>query len=174
MAKSTTSTPKTRTTPKPSPPKSSTERIFGAKVLSHGYTGIPNILLRGQKRLGINATQLNIIAQLLSYWINPERPPFPSKRELAGRIGITEQTLRINIKALEERGLVMREQRVTAAGDYGSNTYHLNGLVKRLKEMELDFEEERKERQAARKLTEKPNARANARTKRGQGDGGTE
>lgn len=88
MAKSTTSTPKTRTTPKPSPPKSSTERIFGAKVLSHGYTGIPNILLRGQKRLGINATQLNIIVQLLSYWINPERPPFPSKRELAGRIGM--------------------------------------------------------------------------------------
>lgn len=174
MAKSTTSTPKTRTQPKPRPQKSSTERIFGTKVLSHGYTGIPNILLRGQKRLGINATQLNIIAQLLSYWINPERPPFPSKRELAGRIGITEQTLRINIKALEERGLVMREQRVTAAGDYGSNTYHLNGLVKKLKEMEPDFEEERKERQTARKLTEKPNARANARTRRGQSDGGTE
>jgi hypothetical protein len=154
--------------------KSSTERIFGTKVLSHGYTGIPNILLRGQKRLGLGATQFNIVAQLLSYWIDPNRPPFPSKRELAGRIGITEQTLRINIKALEIQGLVVREQRLTAAGDYSSNIYHLDGLVKKLKELEPDFEEERKERQQARALTERPNARANARAKRGKSDGRTE
>lgn len=154
--------------------KSSTELIFGADVVSHGYTGIPNILLRGQKRLGINATQFNIIAQLMSYWINPKRPPFPSKRELAGRIGITEQTLRINIKALEDQGLVVREQRVTAHGDYGSNTYHLAGLVKKLKEIEPDFEEERKEREESRALTEKPNARAIARAKRGKRDGSPE
>lgn len=165
------STTKTR---KPAPPKSSTEKIFGTKVFSHGYTGIPNILLRGQKRLGISATQFNIIAQLMSYWINPERPPFPSKRELAGRIGITEQTLRINIKALEDQGLVVREQRITAHGDYGSNTYKLDGLVRKLKELEPDFEEERKEREVARSLTEKPNARANARARKGKSDGGTQ
>jgi hypothetical protein len=157
-----------------SPQKSSTERIFGAAVLSHGYTAIPNVLLRGQKRLGISATQFNIIAQLLSYWFDPDRPPFPPKRDLAGRIGITEQTLRINIKALEDRKLVVREQRTTAAGDYGPNIYHLDGLVKKLQELEPDFEEERKERQDARALTEKPNARANVRAKRGKSDGGTE
>ena len=47
--------------------KSSTERIFGTKVISHGYTDVPNIFLRGQKRLGISASQFNIIAKLLSY-----------------------------------------------------------------------------------------------------------
>ena len=90
---------------------SSTERIFGAGVVEHGYTALPNILLRAQARLGINTTQFNIIAQLLSYWIDPARPPFPTKRELAKRISITEQTLRINIKALEDAGLLRREQR---------------------------------------------------------------
>lgn len=145
--------------------KSSTERIFGTKVLAHGYTGLPNILLRGQQRLGINATQFNIIAQLLSYWIHPERPPFPSKRELAKRIGITEQTLRINIKALEDRGLVNREQRITSFGDFGSNNYRLDGLVKKLQDLVPDFDEEREERNNARTLTEMPNARANARAK---------
>jgi predicted transcriptional regulator len=154
--------------------KSSTERIFGSKVLSHGYTGIPNILLRGQKRLGISATQFNIIAQLLSYWFDPDRPPFPPKRDLAGRIGITEQTLRINIKALEDQGLVDREQRLTTAGDYSSNIYHLDGLVKKLNELEPDFEEERKERQDSRALTEKPNARAIARKRKGKSDGRAE
>tara|TARA_R110000851_G_scaffold186391_2_gene335737 strand:- start:1222 stop:1761 length:540 start_codon:yes stop_codon:yes gene_type:complete len=154
--------------------KSSTQRIFGAKVMDHGYTALPNILMRGQKRLGISTTQFNIVAQLMSYWFDPARPPFPSKRDLAQRMGITEQTLRINIKALEERGLVMREQWKTAAGDYGSNRYHLDGLVKALKKLEPDFDEERKERRQSTTLTEKPNARANARNTKGKTDGSPE
>ena len=166
MAKTTT------TKRKPPAPKSSTERIFGTKVISHGYTALPNILLRAQKRLGITTTQFNIIAQLLSYWIDPTRPPFPSKRDLSQRMGITPQTLRINIAALEERGLIRREQWKTAAGDYGSNRYHLDGLVKKLKQLEPDFDQERKERQEARALTETPNARATARARK-KSDGGT-
>jgi len=99
--------------------KSSTQRIFGAKVMDHGYTALPNILMRGQKRLGISTTQFNIVAQLMSYWFDPARPPFPSKRDLAQRMGITEQ-----------------RQSTT--------------------------------------LTEKPNARANARNTKGKTDGSPE
>lgn len=154
--------------------KSSTERIFGPKVYSHGYTGVPNILLRAQKRLGITPTQLTIIVQLLGYYYDPQRPPFPTKRDLANRIGITEQTIRINIKALEDAGLVSREQVKTPAGDYGSNRYHLTGLIDKLKKLEPDFEEERKEREKGRTLTETPRARAITRIKKDQNDGGTE
>ncbi len=157
---------KSETTRAKQPQKSSTERIFGSKVVSHGYTGVPNILLRAQKCLGITPTQFNILVQLLGYWIDPANPPFPSKRDLAQRMGITEQTLRINIKALEEAGFVTRVQRITAAGDYGSNTYRLDGLVQKLRDLVPDFDQERREREAARDLTEKPNARANARAKR--------
>ena len=95
--------------------KSSTEKIFGAEVVSHGYTGVPNILVRAQSRLGISTTQFNIIVQLLSYWIDPARPPFPPKRDLAQRMSITQQTLRINIKALEDKGYINRVQQKTAA-----------------------------------------------------------
>jgi predicted transcriptional regulator len=179
MAKLTRKQAGAKVAPKPSTEndaekKSSTQRIFGAKVMDHGYTALPNILMRGQKRLGISTTQFNIVAQLMSYWFDPARPPFPSKRDLAQRMGITEQTLRINIKALEERGLVMREQWKTAAGDYGSNRYHLDGLVKALKKLEPDFDEERKERRQSTTLTEKPNARANARNTKGTTDGSPE
>lgn len=171
MAKTTTTRPsKTR---KKAPEKSSTERIFGSKVYSHGYTGVPNILLRAQNRLGITPTQLTIIVQLLGYYYDPLRPPFPTKRDLAKRIGITEQTIRINIKALEEAGLVTREQWKTSAGDYGPNRYHLTGLIYKLKKLEPDFEEERKEREEARALTETPRARASARARKAKGDGGT-
>ncbi|WP_299211278.1 helix-turn-helix domain-containing protein [uncultured Tateyamaria sp.] len=151
------------------PKKSSTEKISGPKVLSHGYTAVPNILMRAQSRLGINTTQFNIIVQLLSYWMRPDNPPFRSKKDLANRMGITPATVRINIKALEDAGLIEREQQITAHGDYGSNIYRLNGLVEKLKSLVPDFDDEREERRAAREKTETPNARSHARRKRKSG-----
>ena len=149
--------------------KSSTEKIYGPRVMSHGYTAVPNILVRAQSRLGINTTQFNIIVQLLSYWMRPDNPPFPSKKDLAVRMGITPATVRINIKALEEAGLIEREQQVTVHGDYGSNIYRLDGLVAKLKALVPDFDEEREERRTAREKTETPNARARTRQKKRAG-----
>ena len=143
--------------------KSSTERIFGTAVMSHGFTGVPNILVRGQKRLGLNAAQFNILVQLLSYWMDPAKPPFPSKRKLLERLEMSETTLQKHIRALEAQGFLKREQQTTAAGDFGSNVYHLDGLVLKLKKLAPDFDDERAEREAARQQTERPNARANAR-----------
>jgi len=139
--------------------KSSTDRIFGSKIMSHGFTAIPNILLRAQSRLGLTTTQFNILTQLLSYYFDPSKPPFPSKRELANRIKITPQTLRINIKALEDAGFLIREQRKTSSGDFGSNTYHLTGLVNKLKKLVPDFDMERAQRRKARDRAETPNAK---------------
>lgn len=139
--------------------KSSTAKIFGGKVMDHGYTAVPNILVRAQSRIGINTTQFNIIVQLLSYWIDPDQPPFPGKKDLANRMGINPVTLRKNIAALEQAGLIEREQRLTAAGDYGSNTYKLDGLIAKLKELAPDFDAEREERRKARKKVETKNAK---------------
>lgn len=72
---------------------SSSERIWGKAVYDHGYAGIPSILIQAQQRLGINAMQMNIIIQLIDYWREPSRKPFPSKEELANRIGVTGKTI---------------------------------------------------------------------------------
>lgn len=141
---------------------SSTTKIFGTKVMDHGYTGVPNILVRAQSRIGISTTQFNIIVQLLSYWIDPDRPPFPGKKELANRIGINPVTLRKNIAALEQAGLIEREQRKTPAGDYGSNTYRLDGLISKLQSLAPDFDAEREERRASRAKVETKNAKLKA------------
>lgn len=160
----TTDTAKEATSPeKPAKAgKSSTERIFGKDVTKHGYVALPNILVRGQARLKLTTTQFNILAQLLSYWIDPKRPPFPSKKELAARMGLNPATVRINIAKLEERGLVRREQRKTLSGDWNSNVYHLDGLVDALKAMVPDFEEEKKVRVAKRAETEARNTKDDA------------
>lgn len=136
--------------------RSSTEQIWGKKVYRHGYAGVPSILIRGQERLGLSPTQFNIIVQLLDYWFEPAKKPFPSKRELAARINVTQKTIQKNIRELETAGLIRREQRRSAAGDWTSNIYHLDGLIEKVQAIEPDFEEEKKQRQAAKSRAETP------------------
>ena len=135
---------------------SSTEKIWGKAVCGYGYTGIPSILVEAQRRLGINAIQMNIIFQLLDYWREPARRPFPSKRDLANRIGVSAKTIQNNIRELENAGLIMRELRKTAAGDWNSNIYHLDGLVAKVQALEPAFTAERKRRKAAKLALETP------------------
>lgn len=142
----------TKETRKPS----STEVIWGKEVLRHGYTAVPSILIRAQRRLGINAMQLNIVLQLLDYWIDPGRRPFPSKKDIADRIGVTGKTIQINIRAMEQAGLIKRELRKTKAGDWNSNIYHLDGLIGRVSKLEPDFAKVREEKSKARRAVETP------------------
>jgi hypothetical protein len=140
--------------------KSSTEKIFGEGVMAHGYTGLPNILVRGQARLGLNPVQFNILVQLLSYWIDPHRPPYPPKRYLRQRMGISESTLKKHIRELEQAGFIERVQQTTAAGDFGSNIYRMDGLVNKLTKLVPHFDQEREEREESRRKTETPRSRS--------------
>ena len=135
---------------------SSHERIWGKTVLRHGYTGIPVVLIKAQMRLGITPLQMNIIIQLLSYWYDPDRPPFPSKKDLADRIGVCPKTIQNNIRQLEDAGLVKREQRKKASGDWKSNIYHLDGLIEQIKRIEPDFAKARETIRKTRRNAETP------------------
>lgn len=135
---------------------SSHERIWGKAVMSQGYAGIPSILIQAQRRLGINSMQMNIIIQLLDYWFEPSRKPFPSKRELAQRMDVSEKTIQNNVRALEKAGYIQREQRKTAAGDWNSNIYHLDGLVAKVRALEPEFKKEKEDRRAAKAALQTP------------------
>ncbi len=130
----------------PAKKASSTERIWGKAVYSHGYAGIPSLLIQTQRRLGLSPTQMNIIIQLLDYWHEPTRKPFPSKQDLAQRMGVTQKTIQNNMRELEKAGYVRRELRKTARGDYNSNVYHLDGLVEKVKALEPEFAAEKAQR----------------------------
>ena len=135
---------------------SSTERIWGKAVLSHGYTGVPSIMIKAQSRLGITPLQMNIIIQSLDYWHDPERKPFPTKQDIASRMKVTGKTIQNNIRQLEQAGLIRREARRTACGDWNSNIYHLDGLVERIKKFKPDFAEAKEKKRKARQRAETP------------------
>lgn len=135
------------------------EQIWGKAIQRHGYAAIPAIMIRAQHRLGVNPTQFCILVQLIEHWRVKDRAPFPTKQQLADRIGVSQSTIQQNIRQLEQAGLLKREQHKTASGDWGANTYLLDGLVAKLTALEPEFEEARKKRTAIRRRVETPKGR---------------
>jgi hypothetical protein len=135
------------------------ERLWGKALTKYGYAAIPSIMVRAQHRLGVTPTQFCILVQLIEHWRSPDRPPFPSKQQLADRLGVRKATIKHNMAQLEKAGLIQRKQYKTASGDWGANTYFLDGLVARLRALEPDFAEERQKREAARRRVETPKGR---------------
>ena len=82
-----------------------------------------------------------------------------SSHELAERLDVTAKTIQNNIRALEKAGLITRELRRTAAGDWNSNIYHLDGLVQKVQALEPDFSEARRKRKEAKANAETPAGR---------------
>jgi DnaD-like protein/integrase family protein with SAM-like domain len=121
--------------------------------------GVPSILIQAQRRLGVTPLQMNILLQLLDYFYDPTRHPFPRKTEIAKRMGVSAKTIQINMRALEQAGLIQREIRKKAAGDYDSNIYHLDGLIARVQDLEPEFRAAKEERQRAKRRVEMPRGR---------------
>jgi DNA-binding transcriptional ArsR family regulator len=140
------------------PPRSSkaasraSEEKWGAAVMKLGFCIVPSLLLRAQRRLKLNPTQLAVLMQLCDYWWDPARKPYPSKESLAQRLGLSARQLQRHIADLEQADLVKRIPRKGNNGGKLSNTYDLSGLVARLQKLEPEFraveEKNRKRRDA--------------------------
>jgi len=117
----------------------SAESKWGKSVIEIGFCVVPSLLLRAQSRLGLNPTQLAILLQLCDFWWDEARKPFPSKKVLSERLGISERQIQRHVAELEKAGLVQRVERYAKSGGRTSNTYDMSGLVEKLCALEPDF-----------------------------------
>ncbi len=122
-----------------SPKKNGSDEKWGREVMRHGHTTIPALLLRAQQRLGLNPTQLAVLLQLMDYWWDQDRKPYPSKQSLSDRLGLKPRQIQRHIADLEKAGLVQRIERTATHRGKISNEYDLSGLVERLKKLEPEF-----------------------------------
>ena len=135
------------------------EKKWGKDVMALGFSIVPSLLLRAQRRLGLSPTQLAILMQLCDFWWDSERKPYPSKATLAERLDLSPRQVQRHVADLETAGLVERMQRWSPAGGKTTNSYDLGGLVKRLRELEPEFREVEEEAKAARKAVSRPKHR---------------
>ena len=135
------------------------EKKWGKEVIALGFCIVPSLLLKAQQRLGLNPTQLAILIQLCDFWWVNERKPYPSKASLAERLGISKRQVQRHVAELEGAGLVKRRQRTANHGGKMANTYDLDGLVERLRELEPEFRAVEEKAKAARRAVTQPRHR---------------
>jgi DNA-binding transcriptional MocR family regulator len=113
------------------------------------------VLLWGQQRLGLSPELLNVLLQIISHWWNADEEPFPSKEEIARRMGRSARQVQRYLKELEIGGFIRRIPRMTVRGQT-SNKYSLEGTVAKLKAIEPDFRRAAEEHKKLRTEAETP------------------
>jgi hypothetical protein len=126
------------------------ERKWGRPVLQLGFCVVPSLLLRAQARLKLTAAHLAIIMHLADYWWDTDRKPYPAKKTLGDRLGVSARQAQRYLAELEEMGLVRRIARTAPNRGKLSNEFDLSGLVARLKELEPEFRKVEEEVRAKR------------------------
>ena len=144
------------TSPEKKKRKSAIAAKWGDKVIAQGYCAVPSLLLRAQKRLKLNPSQLAVLLQIVDHWWDADRKPYPSKAELSDRLGISERQVQRYIGDLEKEGLLERIPHYGFSGGRENNRYDLQGLVKRLAEIEPDFRDAREHGKKRRKAAAMP------------------
>lgn len=147
------------------PEGKSFERRWTKRVLAPGFTLIPSALLRALVRLQIGPIELSVLLQMIDHWWENNDMPFPSKRRLAERIGVSEKTIQRAVTRLESEGLIRRSARHSHHGGQTSNLYDLTPLVEKLTPIAEDMTKAREEAKAARRSPERPGHRVRAARK---------
>ena len=112
------------------------ELKWGRTVMNSGACVIPSLLLREQQKLGLTATQLVVLLNIIDFWWEEDLKPQPRLKTLASRMSMTERQARRHVAALERAGFIRRIERRAHHGGSQTNTYDLSGLVIRLQELE--------------------------------------
>jgi DNA-binding MarR family transcriptional regulator len=95
-----------------------------------GWTAVPNLLLKKQGVLKLGSSELNVLLNLIRFWWEPTRAPFPSPEKIAAEMGVTARTVYRTLAALEKKGFIDR-----VSEDGKATKYELQGLVDKLKEV---------------------------------------
>lgn len=98
-----------------------------------GFQMVPDVLLKCQAVLGLSATELVVLLNLMMHWWYPEQKPFPRSNTIAERMNIKVRSVQRAMARLRELGLIKREK---IAGETGERTViDLGRLVARLGEL---------------------------------------
>jgi DNA-binding MarR family transcriptional regulator len=118
-----------------SPTASELQSKWGEKALSSGFVLLPSILLKKQHTLGVDASELTVLAHLCMSWWQPGMWPHPNSDTLAKRMGVSRRSVQRYLDGLERKKLVRRFRSFNDRGDVEVTRYDLSGLVEKVKEM---------------------------------------
>jgi predicted transcriptional regulator len=107
--------------------------------LNSGFLLIPVLLLKRQKELLLDNTELVVLLNLLAAWWDVEKRPYPRSSTIAQRIGVTARTVQRSLEKLEKKKLILRVRHSTGTGSAHREvtSYDMAGTVERLQQLAL-------------------------------------
>src|SRR6266436_3610487 len=78
------------------------------EALDAGFQVIPNVLIRAQSRLGLDALDVVVLLNLTAHWWTKEARPFISAAHIAKRMNVSTRTVERHLKKLEGRDFIKR------------------------------------------------------------------
>ena len=126
------------------------EERWSKVVTDQGFSAIPSVLLKSQRRLGLSNNHVVILMHLIDHWFGKDQTIHPSMQLIAERMGLSKSYVRSLMAQLENLGFLIRKKRYEKRSQT-SNSYYLDGLVEKL----IPLAEEHKEIDEAKKLLEK-------------------
>ncbi|MFD2260669.1 helix-turn-helix domain-containing protein [Chelativorans composti] len=75
-----------------------------------GVQAVPDILLKQQGAMGLSATDLVVLLNILMYWWYVEQKPYPRPTTIAKRMDVNVRTVQRSLQRMEELGLIVRSK----------------------------------------------------------------
>ncbi|WP_180361632.1 helix-turn-helix domain-containing protein [Paenibacillus polymyxa] len=107
------------------------EVIWGASLLSNGFTSIPNLLVRHYRVLGIQHGEFGFLANLLSYK-HDQKDPYPSQDTLAANMNCTTRQIRKWIDSLTKKALLITNKVYNPNTLKDRTVYNFQPLINKL------------------------------------------
>jgi hypothetical protein len=123
-------------------------------VIKLGYTQLPSLLLKGQAKLKLTSAQLNVLLHIIEPWWDADRLPWIAKDTIAQRMRKQPRHIQRIITKLEKGGFINRVSRYYGKKQQTANGYLLDGLVKKLIDLEPAFRKEKEQNKLRRKKVE--------------------
>jgi len=97
-----------------------------------GYQAVPDILLRKQRILGINNTELVVLLNITLHWWKFDKWPHPRPVNIAARMGVTTRTVERAIESLIKKDLLERTDSTLSIEGHTVRYFNMTKLVKKL------------------------------------------
>lgn len=107
------------------------EIIWSSNLLTRGFTGIPNLLVRHYRDLGIQHGEFGFLANLLSYK-HDHNDPYPSQDTLAANMNCTTRQIRKWIESLTKKALIITNKVYNPSTLKDRTVYNFQPLINKL------------------------------------------
>lgn len=111
--------------------QTNTRKKWGDKCIDSGYQIFPDVLLKCQRYMGLEAIDVVILLNITMQWWSHDDLPYPRPSFIAKRMAVSTRTVERRIARMQRQGLLKRRPSEEVRGKT-VRRFELSGLIAEL------------------------------------------